>query len=48
MENPLGNFDSTAFLNRFLSVLADIVSEQNDVRVSLVATPKNDEGKQPA
>lgn len=48
MENPMGDFDATQFLNNFLRVLAEIVSEQNDVKVTIVARPKTDEEKQPA
>lgn len=48
MENTLGNFDGTAFLNRFLSTMADILSEQSDVNVTIVARPKTDEEKRPA
>lgn len=48
MDNPMGDFDATAFLNRFLSTMADILSEQNDAKVSIVARPRIDEEKKPA
>lgn len=48
MNNPLGDFDGTAFLNAWLKVLADIVSEKENVKASVVATPKTDLEKKPA
>lgn len=42
------NVNATAFLNRFLSVMADILSEQHDAKITIVARPKTDEEKKPA
>lgn len=38
----MSNVDSTAFLNRFLSVMADILSEKYDADITLTARPKSD------